>query len=278
MSRPRWTNLQLTTYSPYVLALAGVHVDGGRLDAATEVKTADGNLQGDVRLEIDQLALQPPQAADAERVGGTIGVSLQTAAELLSDGDGRILLTLPITGTPASPDIDIGPAVNKAIGGVLQQVFPPTLVVSMLAGLTKGNAPSLEAIEFAPGSANLTITGRRYADDVAKLLEQKPRLSLKVCGRACAKDSKALQVKAGLARRDAEAGQRRDATSGAAPMPPMPTDAPDEQALHELAVERQRILTRYLIERAGVDADRVSECRSTFDPKDKGHPRAEVLF
>ncbi|MGB5737535.1 MAG: DUF748 domain-containing protein [Thiohalocapsa sp.] len=272
------TNLQLTTYSPYGLALAGVHVDGGRLNAATEVKTADGGLLGEVRLEIDQLALQPPQAADAERVGGTIGVSLQTAAELLSDGDGRILLTLPITGTPASPDIDIGPAVNKAIGGVLQQVFPPTLVASMLAGLTKGNAPSLEAIEFAPGSANLTQTGRRYADDVAKLLKQHPKLSLKVCGRASAKDGKALAVNEQLARRYAGDRQRPDAKSRAAPISLKSIDAPAEQALHELAVERQRILTRYLVERAGVDADRVSECRSTFDPKDEGHPRAEVLF
>jgi len=271
-------NLQLTRYSPYALAFAGVQLDGGQLDAATEVKTARGNLQGEVRLEIDQLALQPLQEADAERAAGTIGVPWQTAVELLADSEGRIELTLPITGTIASTDIDLGPAVNKAIGGVLKMVFPPTLVASIVADLAKGGAPSLDAIEFAPGSARLTQTGRRYADDVAKLLEQKPRLSLKVCGRADAKDRKALEVKARLARRYTQDGQRSDATSRAAPMPFTLIDAPDEQALHELAVERQRVLTRYLIGRAGVDAERVSECRSTFDPADQGHPRAEVLF
>ena len=80
-------NLRLTCYSPYALAFAGVQLDGGQLDAATEVKTARGNLQGEVRLEIDQLALQPLQEADAERAAGTIGVPWQTAVELVADAD-----------------------------------------------------------------------------------------------------------------------------------------------------------------------------------------------
>lgn len=268
-------DLQLANYSPYAAALAGVHLDGGRLDAATEVKGAAGNLQGELRLNVDQIGFQSVDEADVQRVGGTSGVPLQTAVDLLVDADGRIALTLPITGTVASPDIDIGPAVTQAIGGVLKTVFPPTLVASMLADLTKGSAPVLDAIEFAPGSATLTQAHRRYADDVAKLAEQHPRLSLKVCGRATAKDVKALALKNQPARRDIGDGQPPEAKSS-------PTSvalaAADEQALHELAVERQRILTRYLIERGGIDPARVSECRSTFDPNDQGSPRAEVLF
>ena len=269
------TNLQLATYSPYAAAFAGVHLDGGRLDAATEVKAAAGNLQGEFRLKIDQIAFQSASETDAQRVGGTSGVPLQTAVDLLADADGQIALTLPITGTVASPDIDIGPAVNKAIGGVLKTVFPPTLVASMLADLTKGSALSLDAIEFAPGSATLTQAHRRYADDVAKLAKQHPRLSLKVCGRATAKDVKALELKGQPARRYAEDRQPPEAKSGPARLA---IATSDEQALQELAVERQRILTWYLIERGGVDPARVSECRSTFDPKDQGNPQAEVVF
>ena len=36
------------------------------------------------------------------------------------------------------------------------------------------------------------------------------------------------------------------------------------------------VLSLHLV--AGVDVGRVFECRSTFDPADQGHPRAEVLF
>jgi len=268
-------NLQLARYSPYAAAFAGVHLDGGRLDAATEVKGAAGGLHGEVRLNIEQMAFQSAQQGDTERVVGASGVPLQTAVELLADADGRIELTLPITGTLSSPDIDVGPAVNKAIGGVLQAVFPPTLVASIVADLSKGGGPSLKAIEFVPGSAALTPAGRRYADAAAKLLEEHPRLSLSLCGRATAKDGKALAVKNRLVRSDTDNRQRPGAGSGAAPAS---IDALDEQVLQQLAVERQRKLTQHLIERAGVDAARLSECRSTFDPKDQGHPRAEVRF
>jgi hypothetical protein len=130
-------------------------------------------------------------------------------------------------------------------------------------------------MEFAPGSAALTQAHRRYADDVAKLAKQRPRLSLKVCGRATAKDIAALAPKNQPAIRDAEGRQPPRAEPEPAPVA---LGAPDEQALHELAVERQRILIAYLIERGGVAPARITECRATFDPTDQGKPRAEVLF
>jgi hypothetical protein len=100
-------------------------------------------------------------------------------------------------------------------------------------------------------------------------------LSLKVCGRATAKDVAALEPKNQPAIRDAEGRQPPPAESDPAPVA---LGASDEQALHELAVERQRILIAYLIERGGVDPARITECRSTFDPTDQGNPRAEVVF
>ena len=272
-------NLQLATYSPYVAALAGVHLDGGRLDATAEAKTAPkaeaGSLQGEIALNLDGLAFQPLSEADAKRVTGTIGVPLQTAVGLLADADGRIALTLPITGTPSSPGVDIGPAVNKAIGGVLKKVFPPTLVGSILAGLGKGGAPSFEAIEFARGSAALTKAGRRQADALAKLLAQHPKLSLKLCGRASAKDRQGLAGRRNLVQDSAADKQRRGTQP---PAKPMLEQGQGEHALHDLAVQRQRNLTRHLIDSSGVDAARISECRSTVDTDDQGNPRVEVSF
>ncbi|WP_342450180.1 DUF748 domain-containing protein [Thiorhodococcus minor] len=268
-------NLQLTTYSPYATAVAGVHLNGGQLDAATEIKAAAGNLQGELRLDIDQIALQPADQSDAQGAGATGGVPLQTAVDLLADTDGRIALTLPVTGTVASPDIDIGPAVNKAIGGVLQAVFPPSLVASIMIDLTEGGAPTLDAIAFAPGSALMTAADRRVADDIARLAKQHPRLSLKVCGRATAKDVAAI-----AAQHQALSGKAvgRQTSPAQADSAPIPIAAADQRALQALAVARARSLTRYLIERGGIDADRISECRSTVDPNDQGNPRAEVLF
>jgi hypothetical protein len=50
------TKLQLATYSPYAAAFAGMPLDGGRLDAVADLEAAAGNLEGELRLEIDQIA------------------------------------------------------------------------------------------------------------------------------------------------------------------------------------------------------------------------------
>jgi hypothetical protein len=157
-----------------------VHLESGRLGAAADVSAAKGGLQGELQLNLADIAFSPLSKADTERITEAVSVPPETAVDLLQDVDGRIALNLPITGTLSEPDVDIGPAVNKAIGSVLTNVFPPTLVISMMAELAKGGGVSFESIEFAPGSAELGEAGKRYVDAVARLLAEHPQLSLKV--------------------------------------------------------------------------------------------------
>ncbi len=135
-------NLELSTYSPYVTELAGVHLESGQLDTTITGKAVQGGLQGKIQLELDDIAIRPLSKADAARVTGAVGVPLETAVGLLQDSNGRILLTLPVSGTLSGPDVDISSAVNKAIGGALKKVFPPTMIASMLSGVAKGSGHS----------------------------------------------------------------------------------------------------------------------------------------
>jgi hypothetical protein len=57
---------------------------------------------------------------------------------------------------------------------------------------------------------------------------------------------------------------------------PAPESAQTEQTLAELAVERMRVVRRYLIQEKGADAKRLPECRSTFQAADQGSPRVEI--
>jgi len=45
-----------------------------------------------------------------------------------------------------------------------------------------------------------------------------------------------------------------------------------------LAVERQQVVRRYLIQERGADANKIHECRSTFEDLDSGPPRVEISF
>jgi len=180
------SNLQLSTFSPYLVELVGAHIDSGQTDAAMGAKAQEGVLQGEIQLAIDKMTFHPLSKVEAASVSGSIGVPLETAVDLLQDSEGLIALNLPVGGTLSEPDVDISSAVNKAIGGVLMSVFPPAIVVSMVEGIADGGGPAFEPIEFAPGSTQLTEAGRRNADAVAKLLAEHPKLSLKVCGRSTA--------------------------------------------------------------------------------------------
>ncbi len=278
-------NLALSTYSPYVVELAGVYLESGQLDTQVTGKATRGILQGQIQLDLDHMAFKPLSEEDAARMADKVGVPLEMAVSLLEDGDGHIALKLPVSGTLSKPDVDISSAVNKAIGGVLKRVFPPTLAISLLSKIAKGGGPSFEPITFAPGSAELDESGRRYADEVAKFLRERPKLSLKLCGRATTQDMARLSVPAGDKTPSAVDQETQIATQKEAetprteqPQPVVPDPAQLAETLKQLALERKSVVRSYLINDQQIPAKRVPECRSTFTADDQSSPRVEILF
>ena len=266
-------NLHLPTYSPYFAEFYGVHLESGRLDTTTKVKAAQGNLQGEIQLSLADTGLRPSSKANARRVTEEVGIPLEMAVDLLKDVDGRIALSLPITGRVSKPDVDFGPAIDKAIGNVLKTAFPPTLIASMLASLADSSGPPFVSIEFSPASAELNQGGKSSADSLAKLLSEHPELSLKLCGRFTARDRNAVTSAAKIhSRQEANA----KGLSGESSASPVLDQTEAEPAFTELAAERTRAVRRYLTAEKGVDAARVSECRPTFEAADQGRPRVDV--
>jgi peptidoglycan hydrolase-like protein with peptidoglycan-binding domain len=267
-------DLQLSTFSPYIVEWAGVYLESGQLDSAAEGRARLGGLEGEIQIALDGMAFRPLSEEAAERVKGKVGVPLETAVGLLQDSDGRIALRLPLRGTVSEPDVDTSSAVNKAIGNALAGVFPPTMVVSLLSGVAKGTAPAFEPVVFAPGSAELDEAARIYADDIAEFLAKHPKLVLKACGRSTAQDMPQSMGTAG----EAPSGKVESGQAKAAEPTTQQGQPPGQatQALEELAIERKSAVRRYLITDKGTDAKRVSECRSTFDASDQGSPRVEL--
>jgi hypothetical protein len=266
-------NLHLPTYSPYFAEFSGLHLKSGRLDATTKVQAAQGNLQGEIQLSLADSGFRPSSKADTQGITEKEGMPLETAIDLLKDADGRIALSLPITGRVSNPDVDFRPAINKAIGNVLQMIFPPTLIASMLASLADSSSPAFVSIEFSPGSAELNQAGKSAADSLARLLSERPELSLTLCGRLTAQDRSAV-TSAGktYSRQDANAGGLFGESSAS----PVLDQAEAKQAFTELAAERMRAVRRHLTDRKGIDAARISECRPTVEAADQGRPRVDV--
>jgi peptidoglycan hydrolase-like protein with peptidoglycan-binding domain len=280
-------NLELSTYSPYVAELAGVYLESGQLDTQITGKAARGILQGQVQLDLEHMEFKPLSEEDAARMTETVGVPLEMAVSLLEDGDGRIALKLPLGGTLTKPDVDISSAVNKAIGGVLKRVFPPTLAVSLLSKIAKGGGPAFDPIAFAAGSAEFDEAGRQYADKVAKFLKEHPKLTLKLCGRATAQDMAQLAALAPDKTKTTSEQTAKDASVQQAEATPAKAEPSAEQSqppaataeiLKELALKRKSVVRAYLIDTKQINAKRVPECRSSFRADDQGSPRVEIVF
>jgi len=279
-------NVELHPLSPYAERMFGTRLDSGRLTVEAAGKADAGTLEGQADIDLLGVAFEPLSAEDAQRLSENVGAPIETVVGLLEDDEGRIKLTLPVGGTVAEPEVDLSEAIGKAVGGVLSQLFPPTAIAGMLSDLGSGGG-LFPPVVFAPNSDALDEAGRADTDDVVALLNERPKLSIRVCGRATKADldahvaaviEQAAKDLSG-AKAPAEAKPGKDAKEAelATALPEPERIARDaESAMHELAAKRTVAFRRYLADGRGIAAERVSECRPAFDPADTGLPRVEV--
>ena len=62
------------------------------------------------------------------------------------------------------------------------------MIAGMISSKKEGGGVAFQPIKFKPGSTELDAAARLYADELAKLLQERPVLSLKVCGVTNAED------------------------------------------------------------------------------------------
>ena len=261
-------NLELHTYSPYAAEFGGVYLESGQFSNDTEVKAKQGNLDGAIKLNVQDLKFEALSEEDAKRLSEKAGFPIETVVGLLQDKNGNINLKLPVEGTVVNPSVNITSAISKAISGTLKNIFPPTMIAGMVSSKKEGGGITFEPIKFKPGATTLDTAAREYANELAKLLRDRPVLSLKVCGATNADDFfDVTLIKINKPTKTQAAAEQR--------LKLIETHKPK---LIELAVERTQAVRRYLIKEKGLDAKRVGECRPKFNAGDKGPPRVDVTL
>jgi hypothetical protein len=285
--------LELPRFSSYVAKAVGMHLESGQLNlnAAATGKQAALDAKLDVNLRNLELGDLSPE--DAKKLAGEVGMPIQTAIGLLQDSDKTINLKIPVSGTVTEPEIDLSDAIQKAVGGALASLFPPTAIASMLMSASKGGA-TFAPVPFRVGTAKLGNAGTAMARNLAQLLAKRPKLSLRVCGRATLGDVeqykalileqqqvalrleksaklKAQKVKKGTARQEAKA-------SSIAILTVAEILQSAKNPMTKLALDRTRAVRNFLLAQNKSLKGRVSECRSAYNPKNKKSPRADVTL
>jgi|GEM_PF-1760255 len=192
--------LELPAFSPYAAKYLGLNLEKGRLTAAVRGNATDGNLDLGTDIEIQNLEFSPLSVEDAKRLSASTGVPVELAVDLLQDPNGLISLSIPIKGNINNPDFELSAVINKAMGNAiagavsttLKLFFPPALLFSLVSSDGPGGGGDFASVPFDAGTTVLQADGQALLASLSKLVQERPRLTVTVCGRATSGDLRAV--------------------------------------------------------------------------------------
>ncbi|TXS90201.1 DUF748 domain-containing protein [Parahaliea maris] len=273
--------VDLARLTPYSGTYAGYAIDRGTLNLDLKYSLANDHLEGDNKVVIQQLKLG--KKIDSDKA---LDIPLQLGIALLTDASGVIDLAVPVSGDVDNPEFSLGSVIMGAFVNLLTKAI--TAPFTLLANLV-GSEDDLQRFNFAAGSSELDEYGRAKMTELAEAMAQRPKLKLVIGGRLNpASDRQKLQqqllrealLAEGLTEQDID--DRNEAWEAAvarryAELPAAPeaaadnTEAPSplvqarrvqaqiavpDDALKALAEERAASSKRFLVNEAGVAADR----------------------
>ncbi|MEX2525329.1 MAG: DUF748 domain-containing protein [Gammaproteobacteria bacterium] len=168
-------NLDTTMLSPYTARFAGRRIEAGRMNLTLDYRIREASLEGNHAIEISDFVLgervESPDAMD---------LPLDLAVALLKNRDGRINITVPVTGSLVNPDFDIRSVVTKALGNLIKNIVgAPFKALGALVGAAD---KKLDTVPFEPGSAAITPPAREILEILARAMEQRPALAMRAVG------------------------------------------------------------------------------------------------
>ncbi|MEM7221487.1 MAG: DUF748 domain-containing protein [Pseudomonadota bacterium] len=260
--------MSLPPFSPYASDMVGMNVDSGALTADVAAAAKGGALDGKIDVLVEDLYLEPLSDEDGKSFEEDFGVPVNFAVGILKNDKGQIDLGFPLSGTLEEPELDYSEAISKAIAGAAAAILPTSWFGD------DGRSFEIQPVTFAPGTTDITEEGASSADKIAELLNGKPQLTIRLCGRAAAADLVAFRG-GEPAQAEPVEGEEPEAKAAAEPEAiAKPTDQEADQLL-ALAEERRKAVQKYLIDSHGIDKAKIFECRSTYSTEGSKPPRAE---
>ncbi len=168
-------NVDLLPISPYTGKFAGYELARGQLVVDTKVTVADRKLDSTTVVTLNQFtfggATNSPEAT---------GLPVRLGVALLKDGDGRIVIDLPVQGNLDDPNFRYGKVVMRVIVNLLTKAA--TSPFSLLGSMFGGGGDELAFQEFLPGTSDLQAAELPKLDILIKALTNRPALSLGIEG------------------------------------------------------------------------------------------------
>jgi hypothetical protein len=279
--------LPLPPLSSYTGKMLGYNLDSGELNVDVTLDIKEGQVQGDNKLTIHQLDVSPLSAEKMAELNTELSMPLDTALGMLRDKHNSIKLDLPLTGPMDELQVDPSDAINQAIGRALKKgattylttaLFPfgTMLTIAQIAGEQVAKV-RLDPIFFEPTNVALSEKDHEYLAKIASILEERPEMHIKICGRAVEADRNALYTMA-KQKLAAEAKAKAAATKEKARTIPEPAPISNEQ-LSTLAAQRATAVEQYIVDSHGIKGNRLISCQPLIEKEgEEAKPRTELLL
>jgi Domain of Unknown Function (DUF748) len=167
--------VDLARLTPYSGTYAGYAIERGLLNLDLRYSLADAHLKGDNQVVINQLKLG--EKVDSDRA---VDLPIALAISLLTDSQGVIDLSVPVSGDMNDPDFELGSAVFSVLVNLVTKAV--TAPFTLLASLVNSEE-DLQRITFASGSSDVDELAQTKLSQLYEALIQRPQLVLIVSGR-----------------------------------------------------------------------------------------------
>ncbi len=283
-----FTGLDMPLLSPYSGTYAGFAIERGLLNIDLKYSLGDNYLKGDNSIVIDKLKLGERVESDK-----ALNVPLELGLALLTDLNGIIDLKVPVSGDIDDPEFSLGSVIVGAFVNLITKAV--TAPFTLLAGLVSSEE-DLQRVNFSVGSAELSENNQGKLTQLASALGQRPGLTLIIYGRLLPEaDTQGLQESA-LEASLVAAGVPAQEVNGRGPqfiaavearyrqLPDAGTpDDPDFLTMHQqlvktmpvsdgqlldLATARSVAVKEFLVNQAGIPADRAVIEQTAVEDKD----------
>ena len=179
--------MPLPFVSPYMVEFAGYKIEKGKMSLDLLYKISDRKLDAQNNLVLDQLTL-----GDKVENPKATSLPLKLAIALLKDSDGKININLPVTGSLDDPQFSVTALVFDAFVHILTKAISSPF--KALGALAAGGDGDPSQVVFKEGSNAVSDAEQAKLLQVAKILIDKPELSVEIKGNAYTKqDWPALQ-------------------------------------------------------------------------------------
>jgi hypothetical protein len=280
----------------YTERYIGYRLQSGLFSADLDVKVDAGTIDADTNLKIQQFELERLKADEIDAFEEQLGLPVNTALSLLRDGEGNIELAIPISGDLSDPSIGIGDVVRQAVmNGAVKAIkagvmtyFRPVGAAVMVGKMVTGNSLSFQPVEFSPGGSELSADHQAYLIELAKLLSDRPKVSVKLSGIATTADRRAMSGGATVdldtflgfsvdpnKTRTGEDGGKSEEEEVVDE--DVQVEGPvTEEILLALAQSRAELVKDYLVEQGGLDPARLLISPPVFDDADDAIRAVEI--